>query len=127
MKATAALVLAIGISIGIAAPAAAQNDDFNLTYHVDRTPAAGLSIEACGQAVTRAARQAGLAVTAQRYPGQLVLVKGGRRGVGAFVAQCIAVDGKTVSVVQGIDYRAQKGAMGSFADRAHAAIKAATK
>ncbi|WP_294300611.1 DUF6180 family protein [uncultured Sphingomonas sp.] len=125
MKMIAAAILASGLTLS--SSAMAQDADFSLTYHVERTPAARLSIDACAQAVTKVARQARLPVSAQRYPGQLVLVKGGQRGVGAFITQCIAVDGKTVSVVQGIDYRAQRGAMGNFADRAFAAIKAAAR
>lgn len=111
----------------LAVPATAQDADFNLTYHVERTPAAQLSIEDCGQAVVDAATQAGLRNTTQSYPEQLVTVSGGEDSVGAFVVQCIAVDDTTVSVVQGIDYRQQKGALGTFADQAFAAVKAAAQ
>ncbi|MCV2449209.1 DUF6180 family protein [Paracoccus sp. DMF] len=96
--------------LGFAAPALAQEADFNLIYHVERTPAAQLSIEACGQAVVDAATQAGLRSATQSYPDQLVTVSGGEDSLGAFVVQCIAVGDTTVSVVQGIDYRQQKGA-----------------
>lgn len=46
---------------------------------------------------------------------------------GAFVVQCIAVDDKTVSVVQGIDYAQRKDLLGAFADRVQAAILQAAK
>lgn len=112
---------------GAVSPAMAQGQDFNLTYHVERTPAARLSIDACGRAVEKVARQARLTAATQRFPGQLVVVSGGRRGVGAFTAQCIAVGPTTVSVVQGIDYSGRKGGLGAFADRAFAAVKAAAR
>ena len=108
-----------------ASPALSQSSDFNLTYHVERTPAARLSLAACGNAVAEIARQSKLDVDIQSFPGQLVIVKGGRAGAGAFVVQCIDVGNTTVSVVQGIDYGTQKGALGQFADRAFAAVKAA--
>lgn len=122
----------IGLPIAVAvltfaSPALSQSSDFNLTYHVERTPAARLSLAACGNAVAQVARQSRLSVDVQSFPSQLVIVKGGRAGAGAFVVQCIAVGNTTVSVVQGIDYRAQKGALGQFADRAFAAVKAAIK
>jgi hypothetical protein len=122
----------IGLPIAVAFltfawPALSQSSDFNLTYHVERTPAARLSLASCGNAVAQVARQSRLSVDVQSFPGQLVIVKGGRAGAGAFVVQCIAVGNTTVSVVQGIDYRTQKGALGHFADRAFAAVKAAIK
>jgi NADPH:quinone reductase-like Zn-dependent oxidoreductase len=122
----------IGLPIAVAfltfaSPALSQSSDFNLTYHVERTPAARLSLATCGNAVAQVARQSRLSVDVQSFPGQLVIVKGGRGGVGAFVVQCIAVGNTTVSVVQGIDYKVQKGALGQFADRAFAAVKAAIK
>ncbi|WP_323717244.1 DUF6180 family protein [Paracoccus aminovorans] len=46
---------------------------------------------------------------------------------GAFIVQCIAVGDTTVSVVQSIDYRQQKGTLGAFADQAFAAVKAAAQ
>ena len=113
--------------LALASPAFAQSGDFNLTYHVERTPAARLSLTACGNAVAQIARQSRLSVDTQSFPGQLVIVKGGRAGAGAFVVQCIAVGNTTVSVVQGIDYKTQKAALGQFADRAFAAVKAAIK
>ncbi|TWS96314.1 DUF6180 family protein [Reyranella sp. CPCC 100927] len=125
---TRAILLPFAVSLlGFSGPGLAQNVDFNLTYHVERTPAARLSIETCSNAVAQTARQAGLRVDVKNYPGQLATVVGGRDGSGAFVAQCIAVDGTTVSVIQGIDYRKQKGSLGEFADRAFEAVKAATK
>ena len=64
-----------------------------------------------------AAKGAGLSATVTAFPGQLVTVSGGETGKGAFVVQCITVDDKTVSVVQGIDYRQEKGPLGAFADQ----------
>lgn len=112
---------------GSASPVLAQTSDFNLTYHVERNAAAELSIEDCGDAAVDAAGKAGLETSVQSFPDQLVTVTGGTQGSGAFVVQCIAVDDKTVSVVQGIDYRSSKGALGQFADQAFEAIKAAAE
>ena len=112
---------------GLSAPVLAQDADFALTYHVERTPAADLSIDTCGSVVTDAAERAGLRAGSQRFPEQLVTVSGGAEGTGAFVVQCIAVDDKTVTVVQGIDYSRQKGTIGAFADDAFEAVKAAVK
>lgn len=120
-------VLSAAILLGLSVPALAQKTDFNLTYHVERTPAAKLSIETCGDVVVMAAKRAGLRADLQSFPGQLVMVSGGAESSGVFVVQCIAVDDKTVSVVQGIDYRQQKGALGRFADQASTALKAAVK
>ncbi|WP_374425257.1 DUF6180 family protein [Paracoccus sp. (in: a-proteobacteria)] len=103
--------------LSLSVPAFAQDVDFNLTYHVERTPAAQLSIETCGETVADAAKGAGLSATVTAFPGQLVTVSGGETGKGAFVVQCISVDDKTVSVVQGIDYRQEKGPLGAFADQ----------
>ncbi|MEH3099237.1 DUF6180 family protein [Sphingomonas adhaesiva] len=111
--------------VAAASPVLAQGRDFTLTYHVERTPAAKLSIAACGNAVAQVARAAKLGADVQSFPGQLVIVKGGRAGAGALVAHCIAVGGTTVSVVQGIDYQPRKAALGQVADRAFAAVKAA--
>lgn len=108
------------------APAHPQNDDFHLAYHVERTPSEKLSIETCGSVVAAAAQKVGLNVGSQNFPGQLVLVSGGLKGKGAFVVQCISVEDITVSVVQGIDYSQQKGALGNFADNVHEELKAAT-
>ena len=113
--------------LAAASPALSQSSDFNLTYHVERTPAAKLSLATCGSAVADIARQSRFSVDTQSFPGQLVIVKGGHAGAGAFVVQCIAVGSTTVSVVQGIDYKAGKGPLGRFADRAFAAIKASIK
>lgn len=124
MKASLLIALAL---LAFASPALSQGNDFNLTYHVERTPAARLSLATCGNAVAETAHQSRLSVDMQSFAGQLVIVKGGHAGAGAFVVQCIAVGDTTVSVVQGIDYRAQKGALGQFADRAFAAVKAAIK
>lgn len=118
-------VLSVAGMFGTAPTASAQASDFNLTYHVERTPSAKLSIETCGKVVAQAAGQSKLTADTQSFPGQLVIVKGGSRGAGAFTAQCIAVGTTTVSVIQGIDYSGRKGALGSFADRAFAAVKAA--
>ncbi len=120
----------LGLSVAIlamTAPTLAQDDDFNLTYHVERTPSSKLTIEKCGDVVTETAQKAGLRSDIQDFPGQLVVVTGGIKGKGAFVVQCINVDNVTVSVVQGIDYRQQKGALGRFADKTFEALKAAIK
>lgn len=119
------LTLAAMAVLCLALPALAQSPDFNVTYHVERTPAAQLSIETCGKVVTEAAASAGLGSTSQSYPGQLVTVTGGEEGRGGFIVQCIAVEETTVSVVQGIDYGPQKGSLGEFADQAFAAVQAA--
>ncbi|KAA0971116.1 hypothetical protein FPY71_11780 [Aureimonas fodinaquatilis] len=121
----AALMLSSIGFIGLAFSANAEQSDFHLTYHVERTPSAQLSIETCGEAVMQKARNTGLRSDIQSYPNQLVTVSGGREGSGAFIAQCIAVGDVTVSVVQGIDYESGKGAIGSFADDAFDAVKAA--
>ncbi|KQT52103.1 MULTISPECIES: DUF6180 family protein [unclassified Aureimonas] len=120
------LATATGL-LGATLPAPAQTADFNLTYHVERTPAAKLSIETCGAEVQKAAGEAGLTADVRSFPGELVTVSGGAEGSGVFVVQCIAVDDTTVSVVQGIDYRNEKGLLGSFADGAIAAVKAAAQ
>lgn len=109
------------------APLYAQDSDFNLTYHVERTPSKALDLETCGSAVESSAKDAGLSVSVQHFPQQLVLVSGGEKGHGVFTVQCIAVGDVTVSIVQGIDYRTGKGALGKFADDAHAALLALRK
>ena len=126
MRVLSVLLTTAGV-LGASLPVMAQNTDFNLTYHIERTPAAQLSIETCGKVVAQAAQKAGLRVDVQSYPNQLVTVSGGAEGRGVFVVQCIAVDKTTVSVVQGIDYRRQKGSLGTFADQAFSAVKAAVK
>lgn len=120
-----ALLLSLLGTLGSALPVLAQDADFNVTYHVERTPKARLSIETCASTVAKAAKQAGLTADVQSFPGQLVTVKGGAEGRGAFIVQCIAVENTTVSVVQGIDYRGPKASLGKFADQAYAAVKAA--
>lgn len=115
------MLSAAAMTLGLAAPALAQ-EEFFLTYHVERTDAAALSIESCGQIAADAARAAGLSADTTSFPGQLVTVSGGAKSVGTFVVQCITVDAKTVTVVQGIDYQQTKGQIGSFADQTFAAI-----
>lgn len=110
-------------SFAVGGPGHAQSADFNLTFHVERTPARELSTEACAAAISSTADQAGLRRDLQTFPGQLVTVHGGTEGVGAFIVQCIAVEQATVSVIQGIDYGSQKGRMGAFADAAFNAVK----
>lgn len=105
----------------------AQDSDFNLTYHVERTPADALDLTSCGTAVEQAARSAGFSVNVQRFPQQLVIVSGGEKGRGVFTVQCIAVGDVTVSVVQGIDYQPGRGPLATFADNAYAAILASRK
>ena len=122
--AAAAMSTAAGLFF-MSVPAHAENDDFHLAYHVERTPADKLSIETCGSVVMAAAQKVGLNVGSQNFPGQLVMVSGGLKGKGAFVVQCISVEDITVSVVQGIDYSQQKGALGNFADNVHEELKAA--
>lgn len=124
MKSLASLLLTFVGMLSPALPAVAQNMDFNLTYHVERTPKSKLSIETCGSVVAKTARQTGLAADMENFPNQLVVVRGGSEGRGAYVVQCIEVESTTVIVVQGIDYRGQKASMGQFADKAHAALKA---
>ena len=124
MKASLSVAFALTT---LASPALAQGNDFTLTYHVERTPAAKLTITSCGTAVAQVARRSGLSVGVESFPGRLVIVKGGKAGSGAFVVQCITVGNTTVSVVQGIDYRNQKAGLGRFADTAFAAVKAAIR
>ncbi|WP_323717255.1 DUF6180 family protein [Paracoccus aminovorans] len=85
MTRSAWLLGALGL-LGSGFPAAAQDADFNVTYHVERTPAAQLSIETCGKAVVEVATQAGLRSATQSYPDQLVTISGGADGK-AFVAR----------------------------------------
>ena len=113
--------------LGASVPVLARSNDFNLTYYVERTPEAALDIKTCGAAVENAAAKAGYEANVQNFPGQLVLVSGGKEGQGVFTVQCIEVEKMTVSVVQGIDYRNKKAALGQFADDVQAAIIAARK
>ena len=120
-----ALLLTAASVVGFAVPVLAQDGDFSLTYHVERTPKSKLSIEACASTIENLAKQARLTSDVQAFPGQLVVVRGGLEGHGAFIAQCIEVEHTTVSVVQGINYQGPKAALGEFADQANAAVKAA--
>ncbi len=122
-----ALLLTVASVFGFMVPVLAQDSNFNLTYHVERTPKAKLSIETRGSTIEKTAEQSGLASNVQTFPGQLVVVRGGDEGRGAFIAQCIEVESTTVSVVQGIDYQGPKAALGKFADQANAAVKAAAE
>ena len=56
------LSLAVAALFALAHPALAADADFNLTYHVERTPAVQLSIETCGSRVAEVARDAGLRI-----------------------------------------------------------------
>lgn len=124
----AIFALSVAGLASLSPPASAQSADFNLTYHVERTPAAKLSIETCSRIATQVARQSKLSAESQSFPRQLVLVKGGNRGTGIFTVQCIAVGTTTtVSAVQGIDYREGKGALGNYADKVFASLKLAAK
>ncbi len=118
--------LALAALLG-AAPAAWANDPFMITYHVERTPAAALSLDQCTDMIESQARTAGYSVVVNRYTGQLGIVSGGPSSGGAFISHCIAVDDKTVSVIQGLDYAPAKGPVGDFADRVHEALMAAAK
>lgn len=118
--------LAAAMLAGVVTPAFA-GDDFQLTFHVERHDASALSVEDCGDVVEREASRAGLRAGAQRFEGKLAVVSGGADRRGSFIVQCIAVDGKTVSVVQGIDYSERKGALGSWADATHAALSKAAR
>ncbi|KXG87520.1 DUF6180 family protein [Agrobacterium bohemicum] len=128
MKKTSTLMIAAAAAfLGQAVPVLAQSNDFNLTYYVERTSEAALDIETCGAIVEDAAAKAGYEANVQRFPGQLVLVSGGKEGQGVFTVQCISVEKTTVSVVQGIDYRNKKASLGEYADKVQAAIMAAKK
>lgn len=86
MKSSALLISAV-TTLATALPAFAENTDFNLTYHVERTPKAKLSIETCGDTVVEAADKAGLKADIQSFPGQLVVVRGGIEGRGGLTAR----------------------------------------
>lgn len=124
MRKTTLTVATAKVLLASSLPLSAQNAQFNLTYHIERTPTAELDIETCGQIVVQAAAEAGFQTNRQSFPDQLVLISGGAGGRGVFTVQCIAVKDVTVSVVQGIDYGALKGSLGNFADIAHEAILA---
>lgn len=127
MKTSLTLAFAAAAFIGQTVPVLAQSNDFNLTYHVERTSEAALDIETCGAIAGNAAARAGYEANVQSFPGQLVLVSGGKEGQGVFTVQCISVEKTTVSVVQGIDYRNKKASLGQYADDVQAAILAAKK
>ncbi|TDR89861.1 DUF6180 family protein [Enterovirga rhinocerotis] len=119
MKSSTVLILAMAT---MAASHAAAND-FKLEYRVERTEAAALSLDQCADIVRKEAAEAGYTQSVDRHPGQLVTVTGGPSGGGSsFIVHCIAVDGKTVSVVQAIDYRGRGATAKRFADRVHAAL-----
>jgi hypothetical protein len=107
-------------------PLAAADDDFKVTYHVERTSSKLMSLDQCTDLIERLAKEAGYRVDVSRYPGQLGVISGGSAGSGSFLSHCISVDDKTVSVIQGLDYGPQKGPVGEFADRTHQALIAAT-
>ncbi|OYR17814.1 hypothetical protein CEV32_3553 [Brucella rhizosphaerae] len=48
-------------------------------------------------------------VSLQQFPQQPIIVSGGEQGRGVFTVQCIAVEDVNVSVVQGFDYKENKG------------------
>jgi hypothetical protein len=100
-------------------PATAADGPFMITYHVERTPANALSLDDCTNFIEGQAQKAGYRVVVNRHERQLAVISGGPEAGGSFVSHCIAVDGKTVSVIQGLDYSSAKGAVGDFADRVH--------
>ena len=84
-----------------------------------------MSVKGCGDVVEREAARAGLKAAAQRFKGKLAVVSGGADRRGSFIVQCIAVERRTVSVVQGIDYSRSKGPLGGWADATQALVRAA--
>ena len=76
-------LLAALLPLAAAGPALAQDADFNLTYHVERTPAAQLDIDTCGATAGKAAEQAGLRGTTQGGDGlvlgDIILAVNGRK------------------------------------------------
>lgn len=116
--ACAALFLSLGLPTAHAA-----SDTFNVTYNVERADASKLSIDRCAEIVQREAGDEGYLHSVDRTPGKLVVVSGGpAEGGASLIAYCIAVDGKTAYVVQGIDYQRRKSAAGALADRIHEAL-----
>lgn len=107
------------VSVLSMAPAAAADGPFMITYHVERTPANALSLDRCTTFIEGEAQEAGYRVVVSRHEGQLAVISGGPDAGGSFVSHCIAVDDKTVSVIQGLDYSSAKGPVGDFADRVH--------
>ena len=124
MKLSRTLLAAFGVLSTVSVAAA---EDFMITYHVERTPSKVLSLDECTDLLERQAKAAGYRVAVDRHAGQLGVVSGGPERGGSFIAHCIAVDEKTVSVIQGLDYAPAKGPVGAFADRAHDALMAVAK
>lgn len=122
MKAAAIVFGSLGAIAALTSQLAAQSPNFNLTYHVERFPNAKVSLVECGAVVEKTAKSAGFSVNTQQFPNQLVIVSGGAEGKGVFTVQCIAVNDVTVTVLQGIDYRANKGELGALADQLQRAI-----
>jgi len=120
----AAMAFASALSM---VPAAAADDPFMITYHVERTPAAVLSLDDCTRFIEQQAQEAGYRVAVSRHEGQLGVISGGPATGGSFISHCISVDDKTVSVVQGLDYSSAKGPVGAFADRVHEGLLEAGK
>lgn len=124
MKKTS-LSLAFSAALLAAAPAAA--DDFQVTFHVDRVPTTQLSLDACTNTIEQAAKTAGYRAIVKRYPGQLGTVSAGPDKGGSFLAHCIVVDDKVVTVIQGFDYSDRKGPLGEFADNVRKSLAASVK
>jgi hypothetical protein len=122
MKAAAIVCGSLGAIAALTSQLAAQSPNFNLTYHVERFPNAQVDLVECGAVVEKTAKSAGFSVNTRQFPNQLVMVSGGEEGKGVFTAQCIAVNDVTVTVLQGIDYRATKGELGALADQLQRAI-----
>ncbi|MFC7066564.1 DUF6180 family protein [Brucella rhizosphaerae] len=59
--------------------------------------------------VESSTRAASFLVSLQQFPQQPIIVSGGEQGRGVFTVQCIAVEDVNVSVVQGFDYKENKG------------------
>ncbi|MGX5720425.1 DUF6180 family protein [Shinella zoogloeoides] len=112
----------VAATILAALPAAAADDPFMITYHVERTASDALSLDACTDLIEQQAQGAGYRVIVNRFEGQLGVISGGPAAGGSFISHCISVDDKTVSVIQGLDYKSTKGPVGDFADRVHRAL-----
>jgi hypothetical protein len=116
-------VAVTALVVSFAAGLAQAAETFNVAYHVERVDAAKLSIDRCAEIVQREAGDQGYLYAVDRTPGKLTVLSGGpRRGGASLLVYCIAVDGKTVHVVQGIDYQGRKGEAGGLADRIHQAL-----
>lgn len=112
--------------VGLLATSAMAAQEFSLEYRVERRSAADLSLDRCADIAGREAEAVGYSRKVQRYPNQLAVVSGGPSGGGgSFVVYCIAVDDKTVQLVQVIDYQNRTGPAAAFADRVHRALLAA--